>query len=153
MLRRCSLTLDGLFEFARDCAPSNACCACTHYLVFKEPEWRRRMSRRQSPPIGIFRRFQGNLLRLLPATTLVKPFLSGGSRNAARSSACISNGIETDSSLSGWRPSGEPFKITGSPTLCQSPPNRTHTVQVFETTLANVYYLNAMNCGRYGLVA
>jgi hypothetical protein len=50
-----------------------------------------------------------------------------------RSSACVSNGIETDSSLSGWRPSGEPFKITGSPHLCQSPPNRTHTVQAFET--------------------
>jgi hypothetical protein len=77
MLRRCSLTLDGLFEFTHCCAPSNACCACTHYLVFKEPECRRRVSRRRSPPIGIFRRFQGNLLRLLPATTLVKPFFIG----------------------------------------------------------------------------
>jgi hypothetical protein len=43
MLRRCSLTLDGLFEFTHCCAPSNACCACTHYLVFKEPEYRRRV--------------------------------------------------------------------------------------------------------------
>ena len=36
------LTLDGLSELARsdntEHARSNACCACTHYLVFKEPE-------------------------------------------------------------------------------------------------------------------
>jgi hypothetical protein len=32
------LTLDGLFEITHYCIPSNACCACTHYLVFKEPE-------------------------------------------------------------------------------------------------------------------
>ena len=31
------LTLDGLFEITHCCALPNACCACTHYLVFKEP--------------------------------------------------------------------------------------------------------------------
>ena len=49
LARRCSLTLDGLFEIAHRCAPSNACCACTHYLVFKEPE-------AQRPAFGVVRR-------------------------------------------------------------------------------------------------
>jgi hypothetical protein len=48
------------------------------------------------------------------------PFLSGSSKEpAVGHPPAINDGIETDSSLSGWRPSGEPFKNTAFSTQCQ----------------------------------
>jgi hypothetical protein len=67
---RCPLTLDGsyllclhaLSSFQRTGMPTSP------------------ITLRRSPPIDDSRRFQGNLLRLLPATTLVKPFFAASVR-------------------------------------------------------------------------
>jgi hypothetical protein len=95
------LTLDGSY------------CACTHYLVFKEPESPRRIRRgvasdRRLWPVS------GEPSKVTTAIFLRQAlFCQALRRNSDRSSTCISDGIETDSSLSSWRPSGEPFKNTG----------------------------------------
>jgi hypothetical protein len=56
LLRRHPLTLDGLsderFALARS-APPDACCACTHYLVFKEPETQPAVTASHAPPVQV----------------------------------------------------------------------------------------------------
>src|SRR5215216_6527154 len=62
-------------------ASLDACCACTHYLVFKEPDLldfltaaqHFRAWQRASPPTGRYGPFLGEPLRLAALSLLVKP--------------------------------------------------------------------------------
>jgi len=48
-------------------------CACTHYLVFKEPTAAGLATRPAAPPTGGSHRLRGNLLTLSQASSAVKP--------------------------------------------------------------------------------
>jgi hypothetical protein len=93
LLRRHPLTLDGLSASARFCilrcfgmasarhvrlrltTRSDVCCACTHYLVFKEPEARPVLAvRSASPPICRFRPDLGEPSKVTSALRYCQPF-------------------------------------------------------------------------------
>ena len=83
------LTLDGLFEITHCCALPNACCACTHYLVFKEPATAPRLRRfrhnpRRSPPAALSNNFRGTLRGYYPRLSLSITFCSKPNRHGVR---------------------------------------------------------------------
>jgi hypothetical protein len=106
------------------------CCACTHYLVFKEPSPRPASPDHGFPlEIGRFRPRQGNLLRLLPKlaqcqqpTSQQAPRLRWcGMNDSGSGSPRAAPSTSTRPPLPGWRPSGEPVNPTGGRPGCQPP--------------------------------